>query len=270
MLRLLTAAVLGPLVWWAVKRAPYAVFAVLVLVVASLALDEAFRMFRARGAKPLRVAGLLVGALVIVAFYGVGPVGSPAAAFAVGSALVIVAAMALRSDPPEMLDASVATLFPLVLVSLPLGIIVALRGLPGDDGPDLILFLLLAVFLGDTGAYYLGRAIGRRKLAPMLSPKKTWEGAAGAVAGSLAAAALAHFWFFRRLPASHAALLAVLLCVAGILGDLAESMFKRATGVKDSSTALPGHGGFLDRIDSLLFAAPVLYYYWRLVLEVKS
>jgi phosphatidate cytidylyltransferase len=103
-------------------------------------------------------------------------------------------------------------------------------------------------------------------MAPVVSPKKTWEGAAGGVLGSVAGALVAHAWFFNRLPVGHAVALGVLLCGAGILGDLAESMLKRAAGVKDSSALLPGHGGVLDRVDSLLVAAPVLYYYWGVFL----
>jgi phosphatidate cytidylyltransferase len=95
----------------------------------------------------------------------------------------------------------------------------------------------------------------------VLSPKKTWEGALGGVAASVGGALLAHVWFYQRLPIPHAIVLGILLGVAGILGDLAESMVKRAAGVKDSARTLPGHGGFLDRTDSLLFSAPVLYYY---------
>jgi phosphatidate cytidylyltransferase len=125
---------------------------------------------------------------------------------------------------------------------------------------------MLCVTLSDTGAYYAGSAFGSHRMAPVISPKKSWEGVAGGVIGSLIGALLGHFWFFQRLPLAHALALGVVLCAAGILGDLGESMLKRTAGVKDSSALLPGHGGVLDRVDSLLVAAPVLYYYWMVFL----
>ena len=131
----------------------------------------------------------------------------------------------------------------------------------------MLLLLFLCITMGDTFAYYTGKNLGHRPLAPTLSPKKTWEGAFGALLGSSVAALLAHFWFFTRLPLRDALILGIVLGVAGILGDLAESVIKRATGVKDASNLLPGHGGLLDRVDSLLFAGPVLFLYFHWVLR---
>jgi phosphatidate cytidylyltransferase len=129
------------------------------------------------------------------------------------------------------------------------------------------MLLFICVIFGDTTAYYVGTAFGRRRMAPELSPRKSWEGAAGAVVGSTAGALIAHFWFYQKLPLAHALAIGILLGAAGVLGDLAESMIKRACGVKDSSGLLPGHGGVLDRIDGLLFAAPALYLYLNLFLR---
>jgi phosphatidate cytidylyltransferase len=140
------------------------------------------------------------------------------------------------------------------------------------NGPSLVTFLLCAVWAGDIVALYVGRALGRHKLAPRLSPNKTWEGAIGSVAGSLLVTGgllgLAHVfsaqWDSARLSYPediwYWLSLAVLVNVAAQIGDLAESALKRSAGVKDSGTLLPGHGGVLDRIDALLFAAPVLWY----------
>lgn len=267
MQRLLTAAVLAPLVWWVTKRGPDLAFAATIVAVVALASNEAYRMLEARGMRPLRRTGLALCVLVTASFAGPLARLEPATALGLAVALVFVASMARRADPPAMFDATAATLLPLVLVAFPMGFLEALRLVDRETGPDLVLLLLLCVMLGDTAAYYAGRAFGRHRMSPAISPKKTWEGAAGALAGSLAAAALAHFWFFQRLTVAHAVALAAILCVVGILGDLAESMLKRASGVKDSSSLLPGHGGLLDRIDSLLFAGPVLYGYWRLFLE---
>ncbi|HEX7772064.1 MAG TPA: phosphatidate cytidylyltransferase, partial [Pyrinomonadaceae bacterium] len=115
----------------------------------------------------------------------------------------------------------------------------------------------------DTGAYYTGRAIGKRKLAPTISPGKTWEGAVGGVVAALLMAVLAHFWFFRELPLKYMIPLAAIMALLGILGDLAESALKRGAGAKDAANILPGHGGILDRLDSLLFNAPLIYYFAR-------
>jgi len=128
-------------------------------------------------------------------------------------------------------------------------------------------FFFLVLMGSDTGAYYTGRALGRHKLAPSVSPGKTWEGAAGGMAASLVAAALAHYWFFPELSLAAALPLAAVMNVLGVLGDLTESALKRGANAKDAAQILPGHGGLLDRLDSLLFNAPLLYYfalyYWR-------
>jgi phosphatidate cytidylyltransferase len=128
-------------------------------------------------------------------------------------------------------------------------------------------FFFLVLMGSDTGAYYTGRALGRHKLAPTVSPGKTWEGAAGGMVASLAVAAASHYWFFPELSLPAALALAALMNVLGVLGDLTESALKRGANAKDAAQILPGHGGFLDRLDSLLFNAPLLYYfaqfYWR-------
>jgi phosphatidate cytidylyltransferase len=122
---------------------------------------------------------------------------------------------------------------------------------------------LLATWLGDTGGYFFGKYLGKNgaKLYPAISPNKTWIGAFGGLVGAALAAVLAAFWFMRG--DAHPVtifLVAIPLAPAGIVGDLVESLWKRTFGVKDSGTLLPGHGGMLDRIDAILFTAPVLYY----------
>ena len=134
------------------------------------------------------------------------------------------------------------------------------------DRGDMLILAMVAVYVGDIFALYGGRALGRHKLAPVISPKKTWEGAIAGLVGSVAGALLAPAFFWRALPVHHAIALGLLLGVVGIAGDLAESLLKRAAEVKDSGSLLPGHGGILDRIDSLLFAAPVVYSYYALFL----
>jgi phosphatidate cytidylyltransferase len=139
-----------------------------------------------------------------------------------------------------------------------------------DQGVGWIFVLLASSWLGDTGAYFAGRAFGRHKLAPRLSPKKTWEGAIGGFFASSAGAVLFGLLFGLDTPWIVVAALGGVLDVFGVLGDLAESMLKRAFGVKDSGGILPGHGGILDRVDSVLFAAPVLYLVVFWVIQVPD
>jgi phosphatidate cytidylyltransferase len=115
----------------------------------------------------------------------------------------------------------------------------------------------------DTGAYFAGRGFGKHKLIPKVSPGKTWEGLIGGLLAAAAFAALATFWFFPELPYRFSIPLAIVLAGVGVLGDLTESAMKRGSATKDAASILPGHGGLLDRLDSLLFGAPILYYFAR-------
>ena len=189
------------------------------------------------------------------------------------TALVILAflrALASRADPARGADCVVGTMLPILYVGLLMGHVGGLLAPEParlrETGEDLLILALVIVYVGDTTAYYGGRLFGRHALAPRISPAKTWEGAAANLAGAVGGAMLGSLWFFQALPVGHALALGLLVGVAGILGDLSESLLKRAAAVKDSGGLLPGHGGVLDRIDSLLLAGPVLYWYHRLVL----
>jgi phosphatidate cytidylyltransferase len=127
----------------------------------------------------------------------------------------------------------------------------------------LLAFFFLVAFGADAGAYFAGKNFGKRKLIPKVSPNKTWEGAIGGLVLSSAFAALATFTFFPELPYKFSIPLAMAIMVIGVLGDLAESAMKRGADIKDAANVLPGHGGLLDRLDSLLFGAPILYYFAR-------
>jgi phosphatidate cytidylyltransferase len=135
-------------------------------------------------------------------------------------------------------------------------------------GPLLLLFSLVIVWVSDTVAYFVGRAIGKHPFAPLLSPKKTWEGAVGGLAGSLAVGFAVARWV--NVPLPHLLGMAAIGNVAGQVGDLLESAYKRSAGVKDSGSLLPGHGGVLDRIDALILAIPVVWYYWLLIYSPRS
>jgi len=144
-----------------------------------------------------------------------------------------------------------------------LSFLVALRlkDAAAGRGGDLVMMLFCILWTGDSFAYFIGKSIGRHKLAPAVSPKKTWEGAIAGFLFSILAAVACHYSFVPQISLMDSAILGTLVGVLGQIGDLGESIIKRAANVKDSGGILPGHGGILDRIDSLLFGAPAMYYY---------
>jgi phosphatidate cytidylyltransferase len=172
-----------------------------------------------------------------------------------------VAALTLWTKRPvvEALPAAGISASGLLLVAFPLTFAIRLHG-RGSEGPKFLLFALVITWAGDTAAYFAGRALGKRPLAPVLSPKKTWEGTIASLLGVLLVAVVFSRWMF--VPVAHLLAMAVVGNVAGQAGDLLESAYKRSAGVKDSGALLPGHGGVLDRIDALILAIPVVWYYW--------
>jgi phosphatidate cytidylyltransferase len=152
-----------------------------------------------------------------------------------------------------------------VYIGLMLCTLSLIRRDAGAEGPGFVLMTLMFAWLADTGGYAAGRLFGKTKLYPSVSPNKTWEGFFGAIAGAVCGALLAHFWYLPSIPLLPAVLLAVCCGVIGQLGDLAESLLKRAVNAKDSGRLVPGHGGLLDRIDALLLVSPAVYLYlmWR-------
>ncbi len=147
----------------------------------------------------------------------------------------------------------------LVYIPLAFSFVVAVRRL--DDGLAWLFLILAVTWMGDTGAYFAGRAFGKHKLFERVSPKKTWEGAIGGMIAAIITVCCFKLWWLPSLSWVHAIALGVILDTVGVLGDLVESMFKRAFGVKDSGWIMPGHGGLLDRVDSLLFTAPAAWVY---------
>jgi len=181
-------------------------------------------------------------------------------------ALLVSQMFRFRADFSKMLIGIGVTLLGVMYVAFLGGYLVATR-MGFEQLPNLSTHLLgyffLVVFASDTGAYFTGRAIGKHKLAPAISPGKTIEGLIGGILSAAAVAALATWWFFPELPYQWSIPLAIVLALVGVLGDLAESAIKRGSKTKDAASILPGHGGFLDRLDSLLFGAPILYYFAR-------
>jgi len=177
-----------------------------------------------------------------------------------------LSAAMLRGAPFEKMIASVgATVLGVLYIALLGGHLIAVRvGFAAPLSRHLLAFFFLVIMSADVAAFYGGRMFGRHKLAASISPGKTWEGAIAGMMMSLLMAALAHFWFFPELPLKFALPLAALMNLLSVVGDLTESALKRSVGAKDTAKILPGHGGVLDRIDSLLFNAPVIYYFARL------
>jgi phosphatidate cytidylyltransferase len=269
MKRVLTALVLIPLVLILVFLGPKWLIALAVAVVAALAAWECLDLAERVGAKPPRIAVLVA---ILALFAGSFEWADQTVAILGFLSLgLLVFCTFFRPVEEVMADVS-SSVFTLLYVGFSLVALPALREDPDGNGATLVTFLLCVVWAGDIAALYVGRHLGRHKLAPSLSPNKTWEGALGSVAGSLLVTAallglasqLAE-WNVERLSFHGEAWyywmgLAVVVNVAAQLGDLAESALKRSAGVKDSGSLLPGHGGVLDRIDALLLAAPVLWY----------
>jgi phosphatidate cytidylyltransferase len=152
-----------------------------------------------------------------------------------------------------------------LFVVVPLTLLAAMQRDLGHDGPGFVLMTLTIAWFGDTGGYFAGRFLGKHKLYEAVSPKKTIEGAIGGLAASMVAGAAASLIYLRSLPLAHALLLSVVGGACGQAGDLAESLLKRSTGVKDSGNIVPGHGGILDRVDALILASTIVYLYTRWV-----
>lgn len=321
MKRVATAVVLIPLVLLAVYKSPLWLFAALLAVVALVSADEYLGLIEKFQFHPQRLTtyffivvlfgGVILSALVsqwyrmYMAEVAAGlPLAShPGVSFAIAmssvlrgmvllSPLVFLGIALKESDLRTALPSAACSNFTIIYVALPLFVLVQVRSYPG--GAFLVFYTLVVVWAGDTFAYYAGRAFGRHKLAPTMSPGKTWEGAVASFIGAIIVGvllfqfdrAVVHFFVRIRFaelgdaaragipkvphPLWVYAVLSAGVNVAAQVGDLAESMIKRGAGVKDSGALLPGHGGLLDRIDALLFAAPIVWYYALIVASVPS
>lgn len=253
----MTAAVALPLLIFFILKADQRLFAAFIGLLSLLGLQEFFRMsLPNRSAENLPAA--LVGGLFTICFL---PAFQPLV-LPVGVGLVILSCLVALFRIGEIRAAvgDVALrLFGFLYVPLLLGQMILLRNEP--HGVAWIFLLLVIVMCGDTGAYYVGSTLGRRKLYPVVSPNKSVEGSIGGLAGSLVGALIASRTFFPELTIVDCCGTALLLGPMGQLGDLFESLLKRSCGVKDSGTIIPGHGGILDRLDSILFAAPAAWWY---------
>lgn len=255
--RLYTAAALIPAVYVIIAYlAPWAL-TLLLIAVGSIALVEFYQIcFQSRFNRLAVGVGLAAFVLVVAHNH----LSLALAHLVVASVLVVSIAVSISSGRTNHRWKDVLiTLSGVLYIGVPLSTVVSTRSLPA--GEFLVLFLAVVTWASDTGAYYAGTLLGTHPLLPSVSPKKTIEGVLGGLALAVGTALLAQWWFASRLSPSDAVILGILLTVTGLLGDLFESVIKRWTGVKDSGGILPGHGGMLDRLDSLLFTAPTFYYY---------
>jgi phosphatidate cytidylyltransferase len=250
-----------PLLLLALFRGPALLMVVIVAGALLVALVEFYRLLEARGVVPLRVPGLLLAAaLFLDTAY---PARQPAPLWPLAALVLLGAALRRGSTLAASVPAAAGTLLAAVYVGALGGTIAGLRTLePAAAGAWRLALLLGIVMAADTLAFFVGCAFGRRRLAPAVSPSKTVEGALGGLAGGVLGALALRALGLPTLPTVHAAVLGVAVAALGIVGDLDESLIKRWAGVKDSGGLFPGHGGMLDRLDSLLFGAPVLYYYF--------
>ena len=224
--------------------------------------DELFRMASGSGLAAGRILPVIFLAGVLAAAAIRGPVG-----LALAVALVVVMAPALQLGHPKAPEGALAgtavNVFGITYLGITGACFAWLRTMPFDEttGIRLLIFFLVTIWIGDSGAYYIGKNFGRHHMAPILSPKKTWEGLAGGIAATFLAATAFNGLVPLPFDWPHIFGLAAILSVGAPVGDLIVSLFKRDTGVKDSSSLIPGHGGLLDRTDSLLFSAPLVLLY---------
>jgi phosphatidate cytidylyltransferase len=294
--RILTAVFLIPVVLLLVLRAPVPVVALVSALVALLAVQELLKISEAYKVRPLHwPTYVFVGLFFLFLAVKLGHdtpllstsvfAGSALFAAAIAPFVFLVIGMG-RADLSTGFPAALTSAFGFAYIALPLGCLVQIR--EQASGAFLLLYLLLLVWAGDIFAYFVGRSLGRHLMSPRVSPRKTWEGALASMIASVGvgmllynyalpiSTALLHahlierkdgLFALQKTPLWPIILLSAAINMAAQLGDLVESLIKRGAGVKDSGTLLPGHGGMLDRIDALLFAAPVLWYYaaWRVM-----
>jgi len=253
MKRVLTALILIPILVYIVQFAPVAVCIGVIFVAMLLALQEYLSLVDIRVS--FRVVSSLIAATATLVhiwpqFYFV---------LLIGAMLLLMLALFSSLELAAGFRAAVSSFFGAAYVGGLMGFLIAVRMWNG--GEDFLMMLLIIIWAGDSFAYFAGKSFGRHKLSPAVSPNKTWEGAIAGFVFGIVAAVLCKFTFIPGIQLVHAIGLGAVVGISGQIGDLCESIVKRAAKVKDSGGMIPGHGGMLDRVDSLLFGAPAMYYY---------
>lgn len=255
--RWLTALVTVPLLVLLIAKGGQTCFAVFVGLAAAVGLLEYYALVLSGATMAVKTAGLAVGLTLVASFctdIGVTPAALVLAFF--GSAVICLARFDSQSSASDMLYKQVTGL---IYIPFLLGHLILIRN--WNQGVTWIFFLMAVIFAGDTAAYYVGKRFGLHKLSPGISPGKTVEGAVGGLAANLLVGVLFKKYCFPEFGWGYWIALIIVMGILGQIGDLMESMLKRSVGLKDSGRIVPGHGGLLDRIDALLFAAPALFYF---------
>jgi len=254
----MTAAVAVPVILCVIILGTKLVFALFIAALALLGLREYNTLVFNEGRIKEKSETLTAGFLIMAAAF----VGGLELVIALSTFIVIgvfiLFLLEIRIYPIN-LDAPLRVIFGVLYVALMMSYFILMR--EDENGREWIFFLVVIAFASDVFAYYTGRTWGKRKLIPSVSAGKTVEGSLGGIAGAVIACVIYSFLFLKQVPWMHAAMLGFLGSIFGQLGDLCESAIKRSSRVKDSGTLFPGHGGVLDRLDSLLFIAPFVYYY---------
>lgn len=262
--REITSFALAPFAIWIIGWSHEYLFNAVIALIAVGAMLEFINLGKAKGYHIAPVLCIAVMLIIIAAFV----FDELSVELGMFTALLLIPAWYVLRNPAieDSLPSSAVAVLATTYVGLLSGSLIRLRH-DFPEGWKLIFFLVLVVWLGDSGAYYFGKAFGKHKLSPVISPKKTVEGMIGGIGVSIVTAIVIHFTFFPKFPLHHAIIAGAILSFSGVVGDLAESMWKRSAAVKDSGAVLPGHGGFFDRFDSILFTAPILYCYWTLMVH---
>lgn len=265
--RTLVSLVFGPAILWTAWRGGY-FFGALVAAMTVLSLLEFYDLAEKKEVSPFRWSGSFSALLVLAGQYWGGLSGAGAA---LGISAVIILAVTLLAGTEHATHRAAVTLLGVVYIAYLLGFLLSIRQLPltVDLGYEAagtwLVMLFLVIWICDSAAYFWGSRFGRRKLYPTVSPGKTTEGAMAGIVFALLSAAGFHFWFVKGLRLWDALAIGLICGVVGQSSDLVESLFKRDAGVKDSSHLIPGHGGVLDRFDSEILVAPVVFLYLRYV-----
>jgi phosphatidate cytidylyltransferase len=252
MKRIITALILIPLVVWVVLAGPQWSLLTIMALVGLIAFHEYDEIAGAHGIAKSGYAGMAAGLILLFA-------PEPAWVAIVILSVVMMTVELRQTDFSRAMPGAATALLGVIYIFGAWRCALALRAIDPLSGPHWLMIALLVSWAGDTTALYVGRAFGRHKLAPRVSPSKTWEGSIGSVIGGILAAGIYAHYLIPSAPLWLVLVVAAAGNIAGQLGDLCESAFKRGAGVKDSGTTLPGHGGWLDRIDSSLFSIPVVY-----------
>jgi phosphatidate cytidylyltransferase len=269
--RILSAVVIIPVVLWLSLHGNPFLFAAIVALLTLQALREYYHLSPVPISLLNRILGVILTLFYLLSFLPPTLLALPEVkslqtteVLFLSGLLLGLSALIDRQTLEKKTQAWIYTSFGLIYVALPLGLLIAIRfGFSlGVEGGYLLLFLLVPQWFQDTAAFFVGRRWGRHRMAPLISPKKSWEGALAGIIAAMLCGMCFHFWLFKNSDLSQILIFSFLLGAAGQASDLGESLIKRAVGVKDSSQIIPGHGGVLDRIDGLLFAAPC---YWLLL-----